>query len=129
MLPYHRADFLQVLESNAPTYYETHFGKRLESFVDSPSGPILLFFKDGTTAECDLLVGADGIKSSVRKCMYEQLSRTCAPESAAHFLQHIDARWTGQVVYRALVPREALEAAFPGHESLDSPTYVSHGSE
>lgn len=130
MLPYHRADFLQVLQIHTPTHYKTHFGKRLESFVDSPSGPVTLRFKDGSTAECDLLIGADGIKSAVRKSMYEQLSHGVEDSAGQRtplleYLQFLEPRWTGQVAYRALVTREELEAACPGHESLHSPIIVS----
>lgn len=130
MLPYHRADFLQVLQMHAPKHFKTHFSKRLESFVDPPFGPVILRFKDGSSAECDLLVGADGIKSAVRKSMFEHLSQGVnklheGKISASQYLRFIEPHWTGQVVYRVLVPREQLEAACPGHESLRSPIYVS----
>lgn len=125
MFPYHRAEFLQVLVANAPSHYRTHFGKRLASFTDSPSGPVTLHFEDGSTAECDLLVGADGIKSVVRKGMYEALAQVETNiEAAERLRQHIEPQWTGQVAYRGLVPPEALAALAPQNASLVSPTQV-----
>ena len=42
------------------------FGKRFERYEHNCAG-ITLHFEDGTTAGCDVLVGADGIRSRVRK--------------------------------------------------------------
>lgn len=44
-----------------------HFGKRLTSFTTLPDGRVEAHFDDGTTAQGDLLVGADGVNSAVRK--------------------------------------------------------------
>ncbi|MFS8098384.1 FAD-dependent monooxygenase [Lentzea alba] len=43
---------------------DVQFGKRFERYEQN--GAITLHFEDGTTAECDVLVGADGIRSRVR---------------------------------------------------------------
>ncbi|NGY65404.1 FAD-dependent monooxygenase [Lentzea sp. NEAU-D13] len=45
---------------------DVQFGKRFERYEHNGDG-ITLHFEDGTTAECDVLVGADGIRSRVRK--------------------------------------------------------------
>src|SRR5271155_3888242 len=44
-----------------------HFGKRFERYERHPDGHIVAFFDDGSTAEGDVLVAADGVKSRVRK--------------------------------------------------------------
>jgi 2-polyprenyl-6-methoxyphenol hydroxylase-like FAD-dependent oxidoreductase len=45
---------------------DVEFGKRFERY-EQDNGVITLHFEDGTTAECDVLVGADGIRSRVRR--------------------------------------------------------------
>jgi 2-polyprenyl-6-methoxyphenol hydroxylase-like FAD-dependent oxidoreductase len=44
-----------------------HYGKRLLSLEDHRNQPVIAHFADGTTAEGDFLVGADGIRSQVRQ--------------------------------------------------------------
>ena len=43
------------------------FGKRLLGYVHSPDGRVTAHFEDGSTACGDILVGADGTGSAVRK--------------------------------------------------------------
>lgn len=44
-----------------------HYNKRLVSVEDTPGRPIVAHFSDGSSAEGDFLVGADGIRSQVRQ--------------------------------------------------------------
>ena len=46
---------------------EMHFEKRLARIEDRPDQPIIATFTDGSTAEGDFLVGADGVHSTVRE--------------------------------------------------------------
>jgi FAD-dependent urate hydroxylase len=41
------------------------YGRRLTAYTDGP-GPVVATFGDGSTAEGDVLIGADGIRSTVR---------------------------------------------------------------
>ncbi|KAI9654327.1 MAG: hypothetical protein M1821_006643 [Bathelium mastoideum] len=62
----HRAAFLQELLANVPQE-RMHAGKKLEKIDPNSDGSITLRFADGTTHDCDILIGADGIRSTVRK--------------------------------------------------------------
>lgn len=44
-----------------------HFNKRFSHYEETAEGKFVTYFEDGTTASCDVLVGADGSNSRVRK--------------------------------------------------------------
>ena len=91
-----------------------HFSKRLASYVEpkDASEPVVLHFKDGTEATCDLLVGSDGIRSAVRRTMFTLLAHeteSADSEQAAAMRSMIDPEWSGIVAYRGLAPTAALD--------------------
>jgi 2-polyprenyl-6-methoxyphenol hydroxylase-like FAD-dependent oxidoreductase len=47
-----------------------HYGKKIRAIRDVPGEKVRAEFTDGTMAECDLLVGADGIHSGVRQLLF-----------------------------------------------------------
>lgn len=63
---YYRADLLRVLEQEAVRRgIAVEYGKRLVRAADTPDG-VTAHFADGTAATADVLIGADGIRSTVR---------------------------------------------------------------
>ncbi|PCH41806.1 FAD/NAD(P)-binding domain-containing protein [Wolfiporia cocos MD-104 SS10] len=134
MLPYgsssmHRADLVGVLKSNIPSRYKIHVSKKLSKYIeiadtDGQIKHIELTFTDGTTAEADILIGADGIKSAVRSTMYDlahqhecslDIGRDDCPRCSA-----ATPKWTGMIAYRYLIPTERLKKVNPNHQGLRS---------
>ncbi len=89
----HRVDLIKVLtdalRARAPA--SVHLNKEVESCRESDNR-VTLKFADGTIAEGDVLIGADGIHSRVR----------------AHLLGQTPARFTGNVAWRVVVPAANL---------------------
>ncbi|RAH44772.1 FAD/NAD(P)-binding domain-containing protein [Aspergillus brunneoviolaceus CBS 621.78] len=85
-----RDQFLEELVSEMPPGL-IEFGKRLVMLEDQPTGPVILTFTDGTSAEAHAVIGCDGVKSRVRKYLF-------GPD---HGASH--AQYTQHVAYRGLV--------------------------
>ncbi|KAI0743626.1 FAD/NAD(P)-binding domain-containing protein [Daedaleopsis nitida] len=121
---FHRAQFLDVLVNHLPEGV-AHFGKRLTSYTHSPSTQgrdtqISLTFGDGSKAECDLLVGCDGIKSTIRKQMLEEHVHKRGGDPQV--LQCIEPVWSGTIAYRGLIPVERLiKPNGEKHRTIDTP--------
>jgi len=84
----HRADLLSGLEGAIPSGI-VHLNRRLEG-LDQDGNKVSLRFADGSTSQADLLIGADGIHSVVRKCLFAE----------------DEPRFTGMVAYRSIVPSD-----------------------
>jgi 2-polyprenyl-6-methoxyphenol hydroxylase-like FAD-dependent oxidoreductase len=78
---------------------EMHFEKRLAAIEERPDRPIVAIFTDGSTAEGDFLIGADGVHSVVRHHVI--------PGGPRPFD-------TGLVGFAGFVPRSLLEDACIG---------------
>ena len=86
----HRAELLDVLLSGLDKS-AVRLGSRFER-VDQDDKSVTLTLADGTTAQGDILVGADGIHSTVRAQLFgKELPR-----------------YTGNVAWRGLVPAERV---------------------
>lgn len=93
----HRAKFLHALASIVPSGV-VQFGKRLVRISEQGEYTIL-HFADGTTADADCVIGADGVHSNIRK----YLLGAATPEAAPVF--------SGIVAYRGLIPMERADEA------------------
>ncbi|GLC70240.1 hypothetical protein PLESTF_000946700 [Pleodorina starrii] len=83
---------LQTILYSALPYGCVSYGRRFQSFTAPPSGQpgrVQVAFEDGGVEECDVLVGADGIRSKVR----EQLLGGPA-----------ELRYSGTVCWRGRLP-------------------------
>lgn len=89
----HRAHLLDSLKERVPQS-SLNLGKRLASIDRNAAGgaPYTLHFEDGSTAEADIVIGCDGIKSNVRLDMGLGDS----------------PNYSGQVVYRGFVEYKDL---------------------
>ncbi|ROT37639.1 FAD/NAD(P)-binding domain-containing protein [Sodiomyces alkalinus F11] len=96
-----------------PSRCGLHLRRRLAHYDETtaPDGrtTTVLRFEDGTKAECDLLVGADGVFSRVRRVLFRD-----QPDLARH-------HFSGQLAYRMSCNAEAvqrLRAAKSDHAAL-----------
>ncbi len=89
----HRADLHEILAEKAMSLKPdvVHLNKRATGYTESASG-VEVTFADGTTVKGDLLVGADGLKSVVRK----------------KIAGDVPATYTGDGAWRITVPIERV---------------------
>jgi 2-polyprenyl-6-methoxyphenol hydroxylase-like FAD-dependent oxidoreductase len=86
----HRADLHRLLRAKVPDSVIT-LNARCTAVSSSDRGAVATF-ADGSTVDADLIVGADGIRSVVRECLFG-----AAP-----------ARFTEQIGWRAILPIELV---------------------
>ncbi|HEX3440146.1 MAG TPA: FAD-dependent monooxygenase [Pseudolabrys sp.] len=87
----HRADVLAMLTAAVPVE-RVHLGHRLSGFSDRGAS-VDIQFDNGVGVRADMLIGADGIHSAVRRILFGEQQ----PE------------FTGCMAYRGLVPAERLK--------------------
>jgi salicylate hydroxylase len=87
---FHRADLLSVLTAALPVE-RLHGGRRCIDVVQTAAGARTIF-DDGSVVDSDVVVGADGIHSMVRKALFGDER----------------PRFSGNVAYRGLAPAERL---------------------
>ncbi|KAG6819243.1 hypothetical protein H0H93_013852, partial [Arthromyces matolae] len=126
MMMFHRADFQRVLLGRLPKSYKIHTSKRLRSYTQCASGPIEVFFEDGSTTTCDVLIGADGIKSAARRSLLTEKAEQARSEGkhdeADTLMARIEPTWSGLTCYRALISTDELKQSAPHHKIYTRPT-------
>ncbi|PLB46209.1 salicylate hydroxylase [Aspergillus steynii IBT 23096] len=76
----HRAAFLHELLADVSPE-RMHASKQLERFDTNSDGSLTLRFADGSTHNCDILIGADGIRSTVRKILLGEDDPAASPRN------------------------------------------------
>ena len=89
---FHRADLLHALASGVDPR-TIHLGHRLTGLDERPDG-VSLNFANGAARDADIVIGADGVHSLIRRALYGDDNPT----------------YTGQMVWRALLPGGAVPA-------------------
>ncbi|OJA11573.1 hypothetical protein AZE42_12456, partial [Rhizopogon vesiculosus] len=115
--PVYRQHLVDILKKHLPSSCMVHFNKRLTTYTKLPTGSLILHFADESSDNTDVLIGADGIRSSVRKTLFETIDRDLIdPSKIRHYT---DPSWTGTLVYRAVVPVEKLLETDPNATTLE----------
>ncbi|MFE4451821.1 FAD-dependent oxidoreductase [Streptomyces sp. NPDC056796] len=91
----HRGDFIDALLGVLPEGM-VHLGHKLETVQDKGDSAVLTF-ADGRTAEADLVVGGDGIKSVVRRELFTDKAPVFSGEHAYRTVIDVDDAY-GMVV-------------------------------
>ncbi|KAH7905241.1 FAD/NAD(P)-binding domain-containing protein, partial [Hygrophoropsis aurantiaca] len=130
LMRFHRADFHHVLLSHISSSCRIHYAKRLATYVQpsysgNDASPITLTFIDGTTATCDILIGADGVRSAVRGTLMRESAQHSSGKDAKIRLSCVEPVWSGVTAYRTLICTEKLRARDPNHRALSAPTMAN----
>ncbi|KAG7088050.1 hypothetical protein E1B28_012084 [Marasmius oreades] len=118
-----RRDLCEMLvEKTNQKTCSIHYSKKLVKYDSTGAdGQFKLHFDDGTTASADLIIGADGIHSTVRKFFFSDLASATSDEAKKEqYLRCIEPRWSGTYMYRTNmgIPKEKIQELNPEHPSL-----------
>ena len=92
-----------LLEETKNGSCTVHTNKSLASYTSNDDGTVTLAFADGETATADLLIGADGVHSQVRKTMFRNESEFAQP------------LFSGQLAYRLKCRAEDIPVDHRAH--------------
>ncbi|RPD62099.1 FAD/NAD(P)-binding domain-containing protein [Lentinus tigrinus ALCF2SS1-7] len=119
---FHRGELQKAMIRHLASTHTIHTRKRLVSYMPLEEG-VELHFHDGSTARCDILVGADGVRSAVRSAMYTKLADAALAagdeDSAKVLKSHILPVFSGNVIYRTLIRKDILPEEAAQHPAFN----------
>lgn len=69
-----RVDLHRVLTARlAQLNVDVRLGVSVSGFSDAPDGPVEITLSDGARLSCDVLIGADGVRSSMRTALFGEI--------------------------------------------------------
>jgi 2-polyprenyl-6-methoxyphenol hydroxylase-like FAD-dependent oxidoreductase len=92
--------------------------KRLISYTESSDRTVTLNFADGTSVQADIVVGADGVHSSVRANMAIAMASVVSKDTVTAFEDN-GAKEIVPYVYDGRVIEEPMEMLIPGPEMMN----------
>ncbi|KAI1852750.1 hypothetical protein JX266_002291 [Neoarthrinium moseri] len=123
----HRVNMLEALLANIPQD-RMHASKKLQK-IDH-NGSITLTFIDGSIFECDILLGVDGIHSTVRKLILDENDPAASPQnSGAWFLMTLQPLEKAQASLgkEHVNIEDAREYGWAGHSAFLMHNILSSG--
>lgn len=99
--------------------------KRVSGYDQLDSGGIKIRFSDGSEAQADVLIGADGVHSIVREGMFRHLAISKGVP-LSQYGKYVLPKWSGTFAYRSSVPLPAFKEKYPEHQALTIPKIVSN---
>lgn len=124
-----RASLLHELLDGAPPE-RMHVSKKLTSVERKDDGSLVIHFADGSTHDCDVLIGADGVHSTVRKIILGQNDPAATPRQTGQWAimtlnQYEQAR--ASIGVSPINIEDAREYAWAGNGSFMMNNILSHG--
>jgi salicylate hydroxylase len=107
----HRAHFIDKLVALIPEGI-ANFNKRLLDLKHLDSGKVKLIFQDETTAEADMVVGCDRVRSRVRQIMLDKKSPLD------------DLTFSGKYAYRGIISISKAKEALGVYLAENSQMYL-----
>ncbi|KAG1752195.1 hypothetical protein EDB19DRAFT_1903578 [Suillus lakei] len=113
---------IQSRDARRRLWWNSACMKKSPAFRQSPLPPVMspgsliLHFADDSTSTTDVLVGADGVHSSVRKTLFETIDPNFVDTSKTRHCS--EPSWTGTVVYHTVFPAEKLSKLDPNNVAL-----------
>lgn len=110
----HRKDLLDIMTSFIKKD-AVRFNKRVQA-VKQQQDSVFLVFEDGEIVQHAAVIGSDGVKGFTRRVVLEE-----------RFPEHVEPKYTGKYVYRAIIPMEDSKKIV-GDLATDAKMYMSTGA-